>query len=284
MRRSPSAGGAAPARTRPAPRAPPRANPRAPGAEPPTPAGRSPAPSRRKGARRCRRSAPRSRRSALSGHRQQPRTACLPACLPACLRNSRASMEALERSVERRQRLFDRRLQPLPDDVDLGVVGDRLQRDVGHAPVDQALAQPSVCLRVLRRAAGDLGLLLLPFPAVCQQVVRISCAHDPCPRQGQRHPGGVDRDPASPPLLGDVGGGAGSAGRVEHEVAGIGGHEDAAFHCFCCGLHDIDLRVASTLNASDIQPHIRAGIDREVIQEPDVADRFTFLNDSPRPR
>ena len=45
----------------------------------------------------------------------------------------------------------------------------------------------------------------------------------------KRDAGGVDGDPAPAPLLGDVGRGAGAAGWVEHKVAGIGGHQDAAF-------------------------------------------------------
>ena len=42
--------------------------------------------------------------------------------------------------VERGAQRFEHRLPLLPDDVDLGVVGDRLQRDVRHALIDEALA------------------------------------------------------------------------------------------------------------------------------------------------
>ena len=38
-----------------------------------------------------------------------------------------------------------------------------------------------------------------------------------------------------------VGGGAGTAGRVEHEVAGVGGHQDAAFDDLGARLNDVDL-------------------------------------------
>ncbi len=44
----------------------------------------------------------------------------------------------------------------------------------------------------------------------------------------ERDAGSVDGDPAAAPLFGDVGGGAGAAGRIEDEITGIGGHEDAA--------------------------------------------------------
>ena len=51
------------------------------------------------------------------------------------------------------------------------------------------------------------------------------------------HARGVDGDPAAAPLLGDVGRGAGAAGGVEHEVAGVGGHEDTALNDFRVGLN-----------------------------------------------
>jgi len=41
-------------------------------------------------------------------------------------------------------------------------------------------------------------------------------------------------------LFGDVGGGAGTAGWVEDEVAWVGGHEDAALNELCSTLHDVD--------------------------------------------
>ena len=99
-----------------------------------------------------------------------------------------------------------------------------------HALVDEALADVAAggCLREC--ALRDLAFLLLPFRAVGEQIPRIACAHDARPRQRERHTGGVDGDPAPAPLLGDIGGGAGAAGRVQHQIAGIGGHEDAALN------------------------------------------------------
>ena len=73
--------------------------------------------------------------------------------------------------------------------------------------------------------AGDLGFLELTFAGIGQQVIRIARTHDAGAGQRQRHARRVDGDPATTPLLGDVGGGAGTAGRVKHEVAGIGGHK-----------------------------------------------------------
>ena len=50
----------------------------------------------------------------------------------------------LERRVELLAQRFQRRLELLPDDVDLGVVGDGLERDVRHALIDEALADVAV--------------------------------------------------------------------------------------------------------------------------------------------
>ena len=57
-----------------------------------------------------------------------------------------------------------------------------------------------------------------------------------------------------------VGGGAGTAGRVEHEVAGVGGHQDAALNDFGVGLDDVDLLVARSC------PY--------AVSVPDVVDRM----------
>ena len=120
------------------------------------------------------------------------------------------------------------RLPLVPDDVDLGVVGDGLERDMRHPLVDEAMAD-AVADRLGRgRGAGDLGLLELTLAGVGEQVIGIAGAHDAGPGQGECDAGGVDGDPAPAPLLGDIGGGAGAAGGVEDEVAGVGGHEDAA--------------------------------------------------------
>ena len=45
-----------------------------------------------------------------------------------------------EGGVEIGERRLDGRLHRLPDRVDLGVVGDALERDVGHAVIDEAVA------------------------------------------------------------------------------------------------------------------------------------------------
>ena len=145
----------------------------------------------------------------------------------------------LERGVQLLAQRFQLLLPLVPDDIDLGVVGDGLERDVRHALVDEAVADVAVHGLRTRRGAGDFGFLELAFAGVGQQVVGIARTHDAGTGQSQRHARGVDRDPAAAPLLGDSGGGAGAAGRVEHEVAGsvaIGGSAELPCH----GLNNID--------------------------------------------
>ena len=106
----------------------------------------------------------------------------------------------VEPGAERLQGLLPR----LPDHVDLGIVGDGFQGDVGHALVDEALADVAAGGRLRRRALRDLGFLALPLGAVGEQIPGIARAHDARSRQRERHAGGVDGDPAPAPLLGDV--------------------------------------------------------------------------------
>ena len=125
------------------------------------------------------------------------------------------------------QRL-QRFLELLPDHVDFGVVGDGLEGDVGDALVHETLADVVVRGRFRGDFADERGFFDLAVAAVGEQVVGIACAHDAGAGQREGDAGGVDGDPAAAPLLGDVRGGAGAAGRVEHQVAGVGGHQDAA--------------------------------------------------------
>ena len=140
---------------------------------------------------------------------------------------------------------FAQRFQSLPgtfpDHVDLGVVGDGLERDVRHTLIDKALADVAMRRLAGWRGAGDFGFLDLAVAAVGEQVVGIARTHDAGTGQRQGHAGGVDGDPAAAPLLGDIGGGAGAAGRVEHEVAGVGGHQDTTLNHLGIRLNDIDL-------------------------------------------
>ncbi len=121
-------------------------------------------------------------------------------------------------------------MKSLPDHIDLGVVGDRLEGDVRHALIDESLADVAAHRRRGRDPAGQFALFDLALAAVGEEVIGIAGAHDPGARQGEGDARGVDGDPAPAPLLGDIGGGAGAAGGVEDEVAGVGGHEEAALY------------------------------------------------------
>ena len=142
--------------------------------------------------------------------------------------------------------LFQQRLQrflkSLPDHVDLGVVGDGLEGDVGDALVHEPLADVVVggCFR--GDLTGERGFLDLADAAVGEQVVRVTGAHDAGAGQSEGHAGSVDGDPAAAPLLGNVGGGSRAAGGVEDEVAGISGHENASLDNYArCSLYYISL-------------------------------------------
>ena len=111
--------------------------------------------------------------------------------------------------------------------LDVRVVGDGLERDVRHALVDKALADVAFGLVLGRHLAGQFGFLLDALRRVGQQVVGILRGHQARARQRQGDAAGVAGDPAPAPLLGDVGRRAAAAGRVEHQVAGVGGHEEA---------------------------------------------------------
>ncbi len=104
-------------------------------------------------------------------------------------------------------------------------------------------------------APGQLGLPALALRRVGHEVVRVLRRHQARPGERQRDPAGVDRDPAPTPLLGDVGGRAGAAGRVEDEVAGVGGHEEAALDHSVVRLDNVDLGVGEPANRS-VRPQI----------------------------
>ena len=144
-----------------------------------------------------------------------------------------------EGGVEFGQGVLHRGLDAVPDDVDLGVVGDGLERDVRHALVDEAVAD--IVMGGVGRGGGalDLGGLLLAVFAIGEEIPGIFRAHDPRAGERERHAAGVDGDPAPAPLLGDEGGGARAAGWVEDQIAGVGGHEEATFNDLRRTLNDI---------------------------------------------
>ena len=122
--------------------------------------------------------------------------------------------------IQRCQGAFQARMEALVNGVDLGIVGNAFECDVGHGFVDKTAAQPFV-----RIAQGE--------------VVKAG-GHQPLFGQRNGDARGVAGNPAAAPFFGDVGGGSAAAGGVEYQVAGVGGHQNAAFDNAGIGLHDIN--------------------------------------------
>ena len=62
----------------------------------------------------------------------------------------------------------------LPNDIDLGVICNRLEHDVRHALIDEAVADVPLHRLRTRRGAGDFGFLELAFAGISQQERRTS--------------------------------------------------------------------------------------------------------------
>jgi hypothetical protein len=139
---------------------------------------------------------------------------------PATFCDADSNGLALERRIELCQRLLDLRLVSGGDGVNFGVLRDGLQRDVRHGLVFEA--------------AGGTAFGVFEF------VVVELCSHQPLAGDGERYAAGIAGDPAPPPLLGAVGGGAGAAGGVEDQVARVGGHQNAALDDFGVGLDGVE--------------------------------------------
>jgi hypothetical protein len=151
--------------------------------------------------------------------------------------------------VEVLQRRRDLRVVLVVDRVDVGVVCDGFERDMRHGFIVEAAAE--TLMRIAERVIVEAG------------------GHQPLLGQRDRHARGVAGDPAPPPFLGDEGGGAGAAGRIEHQIAGIGGHQHAAFNNLHGRLDDIHLffREAAGTHIRPNVPNLRC---RKIINETDV--------------
>ncbi len=107
---------------------------------------------------------------------------------------------------------------PLPD---FRVVCDGFEGNVWHGLVPEPTAHALVRVR--------------------EFVIIVHRRHETLFGEGERHARRIARDPAPPPPLRHVGRGAGTAGGVEYEVAGIGGHEEAALDDLRVCLNDKDV-------------------------------------------
>ena len=167
---------------------------------------------------------------------------------------------------------------------DVRVVRDALECDVWHPLVNEAT------LDVLRRGrrigdnrdAGQFRFLFAAIRRIGKKVVWEFRTHQPGPSQRQCDSRRVDRDPAPAPLLRNVCRRAGTAGRIEHEIAGVRRHEKAALDCRSSCLYHIDFWIGPTLNATDVGPSIRYWICRKVIQESNVGQSIPGYLDAIR--
>ena len=82
--------------------------------------------------------------------------------------------------------------------------------------------------------------------------------------KGNSYPTCVNRDPAPPPLFGNIGGCSTAAGWVENQIAGVGGHENAPCDHFRVGLDYVTL-LTRVKSPPRIRPQIRDGNDWEIL-------------------
>jgi hypothetical protein len=141
----------------------------------------------------------------------------------------------------------------LEDLVDLGIVGDGLQGHVRHGLVDESALQALV--RIL------------------QLIVVVAGGHQALLGQGHGHARGVARDPAAAPFLGHESRRAGTAGGIEDQIAGVGGHEDAAFkNLFSCLNY-----IGELCSDLDRLPSVVYRNDRKISDKSAVAQLLPFL-------
>ena len=145
---------------------------------------------------------------------------------------------------------------------DIGIVGDGLERDMGHGPVFESTPDALV--------------------KVGQFVVVEVRRHEALLGQGCRHAGGVAGNPAAASLLGDVGCRAASAGWVEDQIPRIGGHQNTALNDLRIGLHDI-LLVRRESRKRSVHPGIRELLDRIVRHVSNVAKRVSYARPTDAP-
>ena len=110
------------------------------------------------------------------------------------------------------------------NNINFGIVGDRFQRDMWHALVDEPQIDIIEGGSRGSRTVVQFRFFGLPVLAVGHEIIGIACAHNASTSQRQRHAGGIYSDPAAAPLFGNVSCRAGTTGGVKHEVAGVGRH------------------------------------------------------------
>ena len=87
---------------------------------------------------------------------------------------------------------------------DIGILRDRLQRDVRNPLVDEPLLDVASIAISGRRVAREVSLFGCAFGGIGEQVVGKSRAHQSRAGECERNSAGVNGDPATTPLLGDI--------------------------------------------------------------------------------
>ena len=166
----------------------------------------------------------------------------------------------------------------VPNDVDLGIVGNRFEGDVRHSLVDEAVRDVVGERAAASRTPGDISLLAGTLSRIFEKVMRIACAHQARACKRESNAASVDGYPAAAPLLGDVGCCTGAASRVDDEVAGVGGHHEAALQNLRSSLNDVDFVIGERARPG-VLPEIIDGRDRIVAEELLYSDRVFHLHD-----
>ena len=115
-----------------------------------------------------------------------------------------------------------------------------------NALIDEPLSYVTGRSFIRRELSREVGLLKLAFAGIRKQVVGKLRRHDPLPRERKRHSRRIDRDPPPPPFFAYQGRCSRSAGRIEHEIPRIGGHQEASLDDFHVRLDYIYFRIAES--------------------------------------
>ena len=131
------------------------------------------------------------------------------------------------------------------------VLGNAAERDVWHGLVSEATHDT---LRYVTE--------LIVIEPGCEQSLT---------GNGESNPAGIDGDPATAPLLSNIGDGTAAAGGVEYEIARIGSHKQATLDNRGGCLHNIDFPFGAILDATNVEPQIRYRKYTEVAQKSHIS-------------
>ena len=197
-------------------------------------------------------------------------------------------------------------LRALHAGFNVGIVGDGFERDVRYALVNETAFDVAFGCSAAVPAAGS-GSVLAPrtggedaartrrrgrlryeparhfhflAPAVFgigQQIKWKLSGHQTRACQRNGNSAGVASNPTPSPLLRDVSCRAAAASRIEHQIAGIGRHHQAALDNSRVSLDNIKLIITNEAASSCICPDCSDYCRRIVIPIPHESERFSFF-------